>query len=448
MHRASTFLVLFGILITATPLSAEDSGSGMRDYLEQRVSNDPEDATSHRLLGHVLLENGELNAAAAHLRTAVELDPLSSAARFDLGRALQAAGDLSGAAGQWQSVLELAPESDYSTAAEQKLAELPVDVSPGIKTIGYQIHEFPGPPAIGALSDLPNIRPESLPLFLRFETGLLYNSNVALAPSSRQLPPGDRESWQLFASPEIEWWAISKGNWGAGPLFTGYFTLNEGNFDAYNLNSYSPGLFAERTNDRMAGSPLLRFEYRYSFDEFGGKEFSQRHSVLGRMTVMQSEGSATTGYLAIDQTDFADDGMLSEVTSADGTTYAAGISREFRLDHQWFRQFRLGADLDRLDSSGSDFAYWGAGITGQSVIPLMPTVDLTLRAGAGYRIFDRYQFEPDRDELIWRSGCELRKWFTPEFSIAAIVSYQLFDSNNPLFAADRIISGLTMQYRY
>ena len=57
-----------------------------------------------------------------------------------------------------------------------------------------------------------------------------------------------------------------------------------------------------------------------------------------------------------------------------------------------------------------------AGLTGQAVVPVVPTVDLTLRGGWGYRTYDRFEFEPDRDEFIWRAGGELRKWFTPWFS--------------------------------
>lgn len=452
MHRITRLLFLFCILMTAVPLAAGDAHPDMRAYLEQKVADNPDDPNVRRLLGRLLLESGEVPSATTHLYRAVELDPLSCAARFDFGRALMAVDDAVGAAKQWQRVLELAPDSEYAIAAEQELDKLPASVVPVTRTVGYEIHEYPGPPGFKAINDSPKLPADapspSLPVFLRFETGLLYNSNVALAPSSRQLPPGDRESFQLFASPEIEWWAVSKGDWVAGPMFSGYFTLNEDDFSNFNLSSYAPGLFAEGTVNRDGGAPLVRLEYRYSLDEFGGAEFSQRHSVLAQLTLLQDKGGTASGYLAIDQTNFEDDGVLPDVTSADGTTYAAGMSREFQLDHRWFRSVRLGADMDRLNSSGTDFAYWGAGVTGQSVIPVMPTVDLTLRGGAGFRIFDRYQFEPDRDEFIWRTGCELRKWFTPEFSIAGIINYQMFDSNNPLFAADRIIAGLTTEFRY
>lgn len=230
-------------------------------------------------------------------------------------------------------------------------------------------------------------------------------------------------------------------------MFSSYFTWNEEDFQNFNLASYSPGIFLERQDELDDSAPVVRVEYRYGLDEFGGRKFSTRHSAVVRLTTFQTDG-ATTGYLAIDQTDFVDDGLLPEVTSADGVSYATGVAREFALEHPWIRQFRLGLDLDRLDSNGTDFAYWGVGASAQTVSQLASTVDLTLKAGMGYRIFDRYQFEPDRDELIWRSAAELRKWLTPQLSMAAVVNYQMFDSNNPLFAADRMIAGVTMQFRY
>ena len=435
-------------LLCQYSILAADPPSQMRAYLQQQVSRDPEDAASRRLLGRCLLEDGDLEGAIAALQIAAELDPLSAAAHYDLGRALFASDDLEGAAEQWRKVQDVSPESDYAAEAEARIAELPEDIGLMIKTVGYEIREFPGPPGIKPIEEPPATPAGRVPVFLRLEIGLLYNSNVALAPSSRQLAAGDRQSFQLFASPEIEWWAVSNGNWVAGPLLTGQFTANEEAFQNYNLSSISPGIFAEWADDREAGSPVFRCEYRYGLDQFEGSEFSQRHSVLGRLTTFDDNGGITSGYIALDHTNFVDDGILPEVTSADGFTYAIGAAREIDPGYSWMRHLRFGLDLDRLDSSGTDFAYWGAGVTGQSVHSVVPSVDVTLRAGVGYRVFDRYQFEPDRDELIWRTGCELRKWITPELSIASIVNYQTFDSGNPLFAADRLIAGVTIQYLY
>ena len=52
------------------------------------------------------------------------------------------------------------------------------------------------------------------------------------------------------------------------------------------------------------------------------------------------------------------------------------------------------------------------------------------------------------DEIIWRSGAELRKSFTDHFSGALVVNYDNFDSQNPLFVSERYISGIVFDYTY
>lgn len=447
MHHVCFCLSVLLLLLSPLRLDAEVKRTQMRTYLQERVLSNPDDAASHRLLGRLLLDEGSVSLSIKHLQLAVDCNPTNAAARFDLGNALAAAEDFAGAREQWETVVELAPDTDYATNARENLATSSDETADEVTTVSYEVRDFPGPPEAAKIDELTPPPTKSIPVFLRFESGILYNSNVALAPSSRQLASGTRESFQLFASPELEWWAVSKDNWVAGPLFGGYFTWNEEDFQNFNLASYSPGIFLERLDELDDSAPVLRVEYRYGLDEFGGRKFSTRHSAVARLTTFQTDG-ATTGYLAIDQTNFVDDGLLPEVTSADGCSYATGVAREFALEHLWIRQFRLGLDLDRLDSSGTDFAYWGAGASAQTVTRLASTVDLTLKAGMGYRIFDRYQFDPDRDEIIWRSAAELRKWFTPQLSMAAVLNYQMFDSHNPLFASDRIIGGVTMQYLY
>lgn len=440
-------------MVIIQAVASDSVVAGLRDTLERRLAANPHDATTRRMLGRILLEEGQVEAAIAQLQITLAHDPLSVAARFDLGRALRQSGDLPGAAYQWREVVEIAPQSEYAASALEELAALPPSAQAEVQMIAYEPREFPGPPVPQSILDpleitAANLPPERLPLGVRLETGLLYNSNVALAPSSRQPAPGSRKSFQWFVAPEVEWAALMHDGWAGGPLLHSYFTLNESHFSDFNLQSYTPGLFSEWVSDRVGCALITRLEYRYGVDRFGGTEFSRRHSLLARMTALHHAGGGTTGYLAIDHTDFAEEGVLPEVTSPSGVTYSAGLAHEWHLNARWLSRLRAGIDLDRLDSRGSDFAYWGLGATGQAVVPLRETLDLTLRGGLGFRLYDRFEFEPDRDELVWRVGCELRKRFTPQLSTAAIFNYQNFDSNNPLFVAERMIAGLTMEYRY
>jgi hypothetical protein len=413
----------------------------MQARLEARVAAAPADSSARRLLGHVLLEDGNAAAALEHLHAAVEAQPLNAAAQFDYGRALDATGDVAGAVAAWQTAIELAPDSEYALEAQRCLEEA------GVEAAAYEIREFPGPPTPEDASGPISAPAPRLPLYARLETGFLYNSNVALSPLSRQLAPGDRESFQLFVAPEIEWSVVKRESWAVGPLFTGYFTLNEGRFSNFNLQSYTPGLFGEATFDTAVGTFVPRLEYRFTLDEYQGSTFAQRHGGIGRLTLLR-DIHATTGYASIDHTNFMNDGILPSVTSADGTLYATGLYHDVTVAERWLKSVRGGIDLDRLAATGSDYSYWGVGLSAQAVIPIVDSVEGLIKGGCGYRNYDKFEFEPDRNEFLWRAGGELRKWFTPHFSAAAVANYQLFDSNNPLFAADRFIAGLTAQYVY
>ncbi|MFH5806538.1 tetratricopeptide repeat protein [Alienimonas sp. DA493] len=442
----------------------------MLDYLETKATAAPGDATAQRLFGRALLDAGRPGDAAGRLRAAVELDPLSGAARFDLGRALHALGDDAGAAEQWRETVRIAPDSEYAADAQARLAELPpaaLAVQPipdvpadeaagdGVTPAGYEIREFPGPPGPAPLADdaiadgfFPSLLPDDLPMYLRLETGLLYDSNVALAPTSRQLAPGDRESFQFFFGGDAEY-AFAKGDgWATGVSTASRFTLNEDEFEALNLRSFTPGLYSEWALPWNGGTLVPRLEYRFTLDQFDGETFSQRHGVVGRLTHLRADGVATVGYLALDHADFEADGILPEVTSADGVTYAGGVAREWLVGMEHLSTVRLAVDLDRLDATGSDYAYYGAGLSGRAVMPIVPSLDLTLSGGVGFRTYDRFEFEPSRDELILRGGAELRKWFSPRLSVAAVANYQQFDSENPLFASDRFVAGVITEWVY
>ncbi|NNJ28122.1 tetratricopeptide repeat protein [Alienimonas chondri] len=476
----------------------------MLTYLEKKATASPEDANAQRLYGRALVDAERADEALEPLRAAVELEPLGGAARFDLGRALHAAGDLVGAAEQWREAVRIAPDSEYAADAQARLAELPPEftqprpdpwndppdaahgaASPGVGNAlaedffgdgpgnglgdgfgsdadesdvalaGYEIRQFPGPPAPAPFADepiaesfFPSLLPDDLPLYLRLETGLLYDSNVALAPTSRQLAPGDRESAQFFVAPEMEWAALKGDGWAAGPLFYSRFTLNEEPFEALNLSSYTPGLYYEQAVPWEGGVLVPRLEYRFTLDQFDGETFSERHGLTGRLTHLGADGVATVGYLSIDHADFRDDGILPEVTSADGVTYATGLAREWAPGLRHLSSVRVGVDLDRLDATGSDYAYLGAGLSGQAVIPIVESLNLTLDAGVGFRHYDQFEFEPSRDEVIYRAGGELRKWFTPRLSVAAVANYQAFDSENPLFQSDRFVTGVVTEWVY
>jgi hypothetical protein len=68
--------------------------------------------------------------------------------------------------------------------------------------------------------------------------------------------------------------------------------------------------------------------------------------------------------------------------------------------------------------------------------------------GGGYRDYFDFEFSPARDEFIWNANAELRKYFSEKLSGALVMNYDNFDSKNPLFAAERFITGCVIEMRF
>jgi hypothetical protein len=97
---------------------------------------------------------------------------------------------------------------------------------------------------------------------------------------------------------------------------------------------------------------------------------------------------------------------------------------------------------------GSDYAFNGVSLYTEAVLAPAPAWELTLEGGWGYRDYPDYQFTPSRNESIWRAGTELRYYFTDDFFASGQFHFTRFDSESPLFQAQRYLTGLLATYRY
>jgi hypothetical protein len=111
-------------------------------------------------------------------------------------------------------------------------------------------------------------------------------------------------------------------------------------------------------------------------------------------------------------------------------------------------QLRGGADVELVDTVGSDFTFNGVSLYAEALLLLAPGWDLSLQGGWGYRDYPDYQFTPSRNESIWRAGCELRYWFTNQFYTTGQLHFTRFDSESPLFQAERLLTGLLATYQF
>jgi tetratricopeptide (TPR) repeat protein len=440
----------------ATAEAAAPPPASIEQRLWARVQSEPEHASSWRLLGHLLLERGDLGEARRVLERAVSLDPLSAAAEFDLARVLEASGETGSAAEHFHHVAVIAPDSDYARLAQESLERLEqtrVRQNSGfrdkeIEQASYEIRRFDGTEKIP--DRLPLLDEESRRFFTDYQIdaqlGAQYNSNVGLTPLSRNLAPGSQSSFQALFSPFASVDVYEADVWRAGAAFAGDFTLNEGDFSRFNLQSYRPGAFVE--TDVLWGETLIvpRVDYEFGIDEFDGSTFATRNQVNSSALALWSETQATIGFWSIDYTDFRNDGAVPFVTSRDGWTNALGVTHEIALPYRHWGLVRGTVQVEHAEARGSDYRYNGVELSTGVEVPLWCGVEARGRCGWGFRDYPDFVSGPARNEHIITAGGELRRVLRRGVSAAAVAAYDRFISDNERFDTERVLFGVLLIY--
>lgn len=423
----------------------------LEEYVSRRVREHPRDASAWRMLGRIRLTQNRFAEAKRAFQQAVELDPTSAAAQFDLGRLLVELGMKDESRRHLERATELAPESDYARQARDLLERIgPAEFD--VQQVGYEIRRFDGADSIEPLlrESTEEERRSGLfaPFGFRLESGVLYNSNVALAPLSRQLSPEEPASAQGFLAPELQWVFLDRTRWRAGATLDGHFTLNEGQFRRFNLQSYQPGAFVESYHAIGTTVLIPRFSYEFTHDEFEAETFGNRHAAISSLWLSWNDCESSLLFWSIDHSDFRDDGVAPSITSQDGWTNVVGLSHDHLVDARFLKMVRGGVDYTHAETRGSDFRFDGVHLFAELLFALAWQTELKLHGGWGYRKYPDFEFSPPRDENVWRAGAELRRPFGEHLSMALVFNYVLFDSQNPLFEAERYLSGLVTTIEY
>ena len=429
-------------LLVAPVMGSESIESKIRE----RIAANPGNASNWRLLGRIFLQQENLPAAEHALRQAVSLDAVSPAARFDLGRVLVSTGQPQEAVIHLQQSVELAPDSDHAADALALLQQLQED--PSYATlISFD----------GSWLDAPRADDYTLPEFkaatpaerfdLSLEAGLMFNSNVELAPISRQLSTSELSSFQTYVVPEVQYLLVDKADWQLGAVLDTYFNINENHLDAFNLQHYEPGFYLDRA--AMWGETELatRVSYNYSYDLFGGQTFGDRHLLTTSLVAFHQRPIKSVVYWAIGYTDFRNDGAAPTIDSADGMTNTIGFSRSWEFERRRITQLDLGADVQWADLDGADMAYRGVFLYSDAKLPFVLGSVLTPNAGWGYRSFPDFAGAPSRDENLISAGFSLDKELSEHRTVTAFFSYERFDSPHPDFKAGRYTTGVFATFR-
>lgn len=342
--------------------------------------------------------------------------------------------------------MELAPDSDHAADALGLLQQLRED--PSYATlISFD----------GSWLDTPRADDYTLPDFeasatphrfdLSLDVGLMFNSNVELAPISRQLSTSELSSFQTYVVPEVKYLLIDKPDWQLGALINTYFNINESQLDAFNLQHYEPGFYLDRA--MMWGETELatRVSYNYSYDLFGGQTFGNRHLLTTSLVAYHQRPIKSVVYWSIGYTDFRTDGAMPVLDSADGMTNTIGFSRSWEFKRRRITQFDLGADVQLADLDGSDMAYRGAFLYAEVKLPFLCESVLTANAGWGYRSYPDFTSAPSRDENLVSAGFALEKELSKHRTLTAFFNYDRFDSPDPNFKAGRYTTGMFATFR-
>jgi hypothetical protein len=431
---------------SATPVP---TASPLEKELETKIKKSPKDASTWRMLGRLRMQRGDWEGAMEALERAVTLDQLSAAAFFDYGQAASHLGHLDAAKAALARVQSIAPESEYATDAKTLMEELE-NQDGGVQQATYELRTFDGS----------NLRPLIAPeitdaepgwddvLDVRLDLGAQYNSNVTLAPSSRELSGQQRGSAQGMGAISLRYAAINTDVLRLGPSFDSDFTLNERNLDQYDLVSYRPGLWMESTFDTGPVTVKPRVAYIFDYDEFGGKRFGERHSLAFSAAALWTPSQITTWYYSIDNNNIAEDGTDPSQTSQDGWSNTIGAVHDFVNRDWFFRNFRIGTDFQNVNTDGDIYRYYASSIYSQSIIVITPGLNLKLRGGYAYRNYPDFPENPSRNTNVFRAGAELRKYFDDGLSAALYSNYDRFASENARFDSERFINGAMLSWEY
>ncbi len=433
-------------------LTSSQALSAIEADLEERVRRNPADASAWRMLGHLRMQNEDWTGARIALQTAVQIDPFSAAAFYDYGIVSQELNEDEQATRALQRVIDLAPDSEYATAAQASLGEL---TASGVVPASYEVRSFDGSNDAPLIRD-PRDEEETESFFktlkkdldLRIDFGTQWNNNVSMASSSRELVLGNLASAQANTSLSARYIAIASDQFRFGPTLDIDYSLNEMNFDRFNLQSYRAGAFADAVFEWDDIKIKPRVAYSFTHDLFGGNTYGRRNALASSVGFVWVPTQITTAYWSIDSNNIINRGLNPDITSQDGVSNTLGLLHDYVRRDSKFRTFRVGADISHVAAQGSNYRYNGVSLYTQAVVVIVPKLQLTARGGWAYRDYYDFTATPSRNTNIFRVGAELRKYFDHGMSAALVSQYDDFQTQNRNFRTDRFLAGGQLTWEY
>lgn len=433
-------LIAVTLLLSSLGDDTVTASTQLEDRIRQRVAAAPDNAANWRMLARVLHRRGDMRGAHDSLQQALSLDSASPAIQYDMGSLLLELGQFERAIEHLNRVVETSPDSDHGLLAAAELQQLSSDPRAMMLASFEPSWQSASPIAEETRAPAPSPR-KARRLLVDVEVGGLYNSNVELAPISRQLTSSELGGFQVYTAPDLDYLLLDLEAWQGGVLFDSYFNFNESHLTNFDLQHYQPGLYLDRAIECGESELVTRAEYAYSHDLFGGQSFGDRHALTTSLSILHARPTTSLVYWTIDYTDFRDDGTTPSIDSVDGYTNTIGVARSWDLDGSIVERIDIGADGQWAELRGADHTYRGVYLYGELKTACLAGNQLVATGGWGYRDFPDFTATPSRNENFYSAGLQLDRRLTSWLRATLFFTYDSFNADNSAFAAERYTTG-------
>ncbi|HUG69379.1 MAG TPA: tetratricopeptide repeat protein [Pirellulaceae bacterium] len=407
----------------------------------------PTNASNWRMLAKILHHRGDLAAAEEALQRALVLDPQSPAIHLDLGSLLLERQQVQAAIHHFSETVRLAPDSEQGEAANLHLNQLSFDPQ-FTMLVAFEAPWIPRPQPEDVTAHLHHEQLPARRLAVEVDAGALFNSNVELAPISRQLSSAERGGFQTYIAPEFHYLLHDSAAWQLGTSFDAYVNVNESHLSAFNLQHYQPGVYFDYRSIRGETELVTRVNYEYAIDLFDGEVFGNKQALTTSLTAFHDRPMTTLLYWTIDYTDFRDDGAVPDFDSLDGLTNTVGMSRSWEFDQWLLRRLDLGADAQWADVRGSDQKYRGIFVYSEARTACLFGSELVASGGWGYRDYPEFSGDPSRNEILYVAGLQLDRRISENWRCTLFFNYDSFDTPNTTYSAERYRSGWYIKWEH
>ncbi len=305
------------------------------------------------------------------------------------------------------------------------------------------------------LDQLVDRRPWDLSLRLGFD----YDTNVTLKGHHVARRIGERTGTdrRFGLGSDFNYRLVDSDEWLVG---VGLNTFNSwhAEIDDFDIQSYGASVFAAHS---PADADWLTLSIRYDWDHtlIGNQSYLSRHRITPQIDIQEADWTSTTIFYQFEADNYLNQ-PAGRRLDRDGTTHTVGVIQRFELAEMYDRPLTLDISyrFEDVDARGGEFTYdshifaLGLGVP----LPWDLTFDFVSEfATEHYRSISSFDANGShRRDFISTFLFSLTKQFNEQLSARFQVILTADDSNirdrtgQEIFSYDRVVYGLSVQYRF